>query len=77
MEIISGHIETLKKKEYIKLSAIDTFWIGQILEDGKWYFYASIGMKSYQLSVHDTESQAVEAMDVFVIELTPEMVEEK
>lgn len=76
MEIISGYVETLKNSEFIKLSAIDCYSIGQFLADTRWYFFASIGNKAFPLSVHETEADASNAMDIFIIELTPEIERE-
>lgn len=73
MEIISGYVETLKRNEFIKLALIDCYSIGQALADERWYLFASIGMRSFALSVHATEAEASDARDIFLIELTPEM----
>lgn len=73
MEIISGYLETLDKKQFIKLDLIESYWYGQILAENAWYFFAQIGMKSYPLSKHENEADADLAMTKFLVELTPEM----
>lgn len=73
MEIISGYLETLDKKQFINMKLVESYWYGQILAENKWYFFAQIGMKSYALSAHENEADADLAMTKFLVELTPEM----
>lgn len=76
MEIISGYVSTIKKNEFVKLDLVEAYWVGSILEDKKSYFFAQIGVKTYALSYHDEESEAVDSMNKFILQLTPEIENE-
>jgi hypothetical protein len=75
IEIVSGYVSTITKKEWIKIERIDTFMVHKFAHEERYTFVAQIGKRCYVLGVYELEFEAQDAMDKFVIELTPEMNE--
>lgn len=58
MHVVNGFIETAQKDGFIKLSAITSFWIGEISADKKWYLFGTCDNRNHILTANDTEEAA-------------------